>query len=158
MPQIQVAYDTHGYTDLFATIHTVSNKHIMSNFDFYMNSESLSDELNDICETLYDLEQSIKELTNTRSVVRENAVERLMMVEKENLPHRHDRLVLSLVATDKWQYRDAAVTKAARKVEKIEAQLREAKAELKGAQSVAQTNHKARVISTAYSCRMSGAK
>lgn len=130
----------------------------MTNFDFYVNSEAQNSDLDEICEMLYDLEQSIKSLTETRSALRDQAVESLLMVDSANLPHRHDRLVLSLVATDKWQFRDAAVTKAGRKVEKIEAQLREAKAELKGAQSVAQTNHKARVISTTYSCRMSGAK
>jgi prefoldin subunit 5 len=123
---------------------------------FIMNFQT--NQLNEICESLFDIEQNIKTLTDLRSSVRETAVELLLMVKKENLPHRYNRLVLSLVATDTWQYRDAAVTRAQKKVDKIEEQLKVAKAELKAAQSVAQKNKKAQVVNTTHSCRMSGAK
>lgn len=117
-----------------------------------------ADSLNAICESLFDVEQKIKSFTNLRSSLRENAVELLLMAEEENLPHRFNRLVLSLVSTDTWKYRDASVTKAQRKVEKIEQELKIAKAELKQAQIVAQKNKRAQVVNTTYSCRMSGAK
>lgn len=148
VPQLQVAHSTHSRHSLFAIMSTVQTK----DMNFQTN------QLNVICESLFDVEQNIKDLTNLRSQIRENAVELLLMVESQNLPHRHNRLVLSLVATDTWKYRDATVTQAQRKVDKLEKQLKVAKAELKAAQSVAQKNNKASVVDTTYSCRMSGAR